>query len=170
MVDEILENEILSKKDLIDYDIERSYYRVCKLIRKYKRLKCKSFGEPQLNITTKYKYIFVDERTIGINDYTKLDQYIDDDTEYKKMSRKIVFATENMSPEELVYYTVCLYNGKSEYRCTQEIGCSADGLIPIKKSCIIKFACVFDIEVYKDDKFSEEEEIDFQDFIEKFRL
>ena len=51
---------------------------------------------------------FVDEKTIGINDYTKLDQYIDDDTEYKKMSRKIVFATENMSPEELVYYTVCL--------------------------------------------------------------
>lgn len=170
MADEILENEILSKKDLIDYDIERSYYRVCKLIRKYKRLKCKSFGEPQLTITTKYKYVFVDEKTIGINDYTKLDQYIDDDTEYKKISRKIVFATENMSPEELVYYTLCLYNGKPEYRCIKEIGCSADGLIPIKRSCIIKFACVFDIEVYNDDKFSEDEETDFQDFIEKFKL
>ena len=86
------------------------------------------------------------------------------------MSRKIVFATENMSPEELVYYTVCLYNGKSEYRCTQEICCSADGLNKNKKSCIIKFACVFDIEVYNDDKFGEDEEADFQDFIEKFKL
>ena len=169
-MDEILENEILSKKDLIDYDVERSYYRVCKLIRKYKRLKCKSFGQPQITITTKYKYVFVDEPTRGINDYTQLDKYIDDDTEYKRLSQLIVFATQNMSPEELVYYTLCLYNGKPEYRCIKEIGCSSDGLKPIKKSCIIKFACVFDLEVYKNDKFDDDEEDDYQKFIKDFKL
>lgn len=169
--EELLENEILTKMDLVDYDIKRSYYRVIKFMRNYKKLKCKSFDEPPIKITTTYKYIYVDEKTKGINDYTQLDQYIDNDTEYRRLSRIIVCTTQNMSKEEVVYYTLCLYQGKTEYRCTQEIGCSSCGLIPIKNSCIIKFACAFNIEVYKDTGFeSQEEENDYQEFIKDFKV
>jgi len=168
--EDLLENEILTKLDLMDYDIGRSYYRVIKFMSNYKKLKCKSFNEVPIKITTTYKYIYVDERTKGINDYTQIDQYIDNDTEFKRLSKTIVLITQNMSQDEIVYYTVCLYQGKSEYRCTQEIGCSNTGLIPIKNSCIIKFACAFNLEVYKDTGFEDEnEENDYQNFIKEFK-
>lgn len=170
-MDEKLEIDLLSKKDLMDYDLERTFFRVCKWIKDYKKLKFKSYGEPPLEITTKYKYIFVDERTRGINDYTKIDEYIDADTEYKRLSKKLVFATDNMTLEETIYYTICLYHGKPEYRCIKEIGCSSDGLIPIKRSCIVKFACVFDIEVLKKDGFNDnDEEDEFIEFKNQFKI
>lgn len=53
--EEFLENELLSKRDLQDYDLERTFYMVCKFIKRYKRLKCKSFNEPQIKVTTRYK-------------------------------------------------------------------------------------------------------------------
>ena len=80
--EEVLDNEKLSKMDLVDYDLERTYYRVCKFMKKYRRLKSKNYTEPPIQITTKYKFIYVDERTKGINDYTELDEYIDNDREF----------------------------------------------------------------------------------------
>lgn len=169
--EELLDNEMLSKMDLIDYDLERTYYNVCKFMKYYRKLKSKNFDEFPIKITTKYKYIYVDERTRGINDYTSLDKYIDDDTEYKKLSKQICLITKNFSQEELVYFTICLYQQKAEYRATKEIGCSNCGLLPIKNSCIVKFACALDIEVYKNDGFADpEEEERFQEFIEQFRM
>lgn len=169
--EELLDNELLSKMDLVDYDLERTYYRVCKFMKKYRRLKSKGFNEPPIKITTKYKYIYVDEGTKGINDYTQLDKYIDDDTEYKQLSKQICLITQNFSQEELVYYTICLYQQKAEYQAYKEIGCSHTGINPIKNSCIVKFACALDIEVYKDDGFvDEDEEQDFQNFISQFKM
>ena len=169
--EEVLDNEKLSKMDLVDYDLERTYYRVCKFMKKYRRLKSKNYTEPPIQITTKYKFIYVDERTKGINDYTELDEYIDNDTEYQRLSKKICLITKNFSPEELVYYTLCIYQQQEDYRATKEIGCSNCGLVPIKYSCIVKFACALDLEVYKDEGFSnEEEELDFQYFISEFKL
>ena len=57
-----------------------------------------------IKITSTYKYIFVDERTKGINDYTKLDAFIDNDTEYQTLSKKICSITKHFSQEELIYY------------------------------------------------------------------
>ncbi len=169
--EELLDNEKLSKMDLVDYDLERTYYRVCKFMKKYRRLKSKNYNEPPIQITTKYKFIYVDERTKGINDYTKIDKFIDDDTEYQRLSKQICLITKNFSPEELVYYTLCLYQQQADYRATKEIGCSNCGLIPIKNSCIVKFACALDIEVYKNEGFSDEdEELEFQNFINQFKM
>lgn len=169
--EELLDNEKLSKMDLADYDLERTYYRVCKFMKKYRRLKSKNYNEPPIQITTKYKFIYVDERTKGINDYTKIDKFIDDDTEYQRLSKQICLITKNFSPEELVYYTLCLYQQQADYRATKEIGCSNCGLIPIKNSCIVKFACALDIEVYKNEGFSDEdEELEFQNFINQFKM
>lgn len=169
--EELLDNELLSKMDLVDYDLDRTYYRVCKFMKKYRRLKSKHYDEMPIKITTKYKYIYVDEGTKSINEYTKLDKYIDDDTEYKKLSKQICLVTETFSQEELVYYTICLYQQKSETRAFKEIGCSNYGLIPIKNSCIVKFASAFDIEVYKDDGFNnDKEEQEYQEFLELIKM
>ena len=35
----LFDNEMLSKLDLIDYDIERTFYRVCMFMKKYRKLK-----------------------------------------------------------------------------------------------------------------------------------
>jgi hypothetical protein len=125
-----------------------------------------------IKITSTYKYIFVDERTKGINDYTKLDTFIDNDTEYQTLSKKICSITKHFSQEELIYYTICLYRQEPEYRAYKEIGCSYCGLLPIKKSCIVKFACALDIEVYNDNEgfIDPNEEEKFKRFIKEFKL
>ena len=103
----LFDNEMLSRLDLIDYDIERTFYRVCMFMKKYRKLKVKNYCEVPIKITSTYKYVFVDEKTKGINDYTKLDAFIDNDTEYQELSKKICSITKNFSQEELVYYTIC---------------------------------------------------------------
>ena len=35
--EDILDNELLSKFDLLDYDIERTFYRVCMFMKKYRK-------------------------------------------------------------------------------------------------------------------------------------
>lgn len=164
--EEFLENGLLSKRDLEDYDLERTFYVVCNFIKRYKRLKYKSYSEPQIKVTTKYKFIFVDEPHANPNQYTKLDKFIDDKTEYYRISNQITSVTELFTEEEKVYFTISLYNGRSETTAFKEIGCSNKGLIPIKNSCIVKFACAFDIEVYKGDLLSEDEEEKFKRFVE----
>lgn len=163
--EEFLENELLSKRDLQDYDLERTFYMVCKFIKRYKRLKCKSFNEPQIKVTTRYKFIFVDESFASPNRYTQLDKFIDVKTEYYKLSKQITLVTDLLTEEEKVYFTISLYNGRAESTAFKEIGCSNKGLIPIKNSCIVKFACAFDIEVYKGDTLSDEDELKFQEFM-----
>ena len=37
----LFDNEMLSRLDLIDYDIERTFYRVCMFMKKYRKLKIK---------------------------------------------------------------------------------------------------------------------------------
>ena len=66
--EELLDNELLSKMDLADYDLDRTFYRVCKFMKKYRRLKSKHYDEMPIKITTKYKYIYVDEGTKSINE------------------------------------------------------------------------------------------------------
>lgn len=164
--EEYLENELLSKRDLEDYDLDRTYYNVCKLIKKYKKLKYKSYNEPQIKVTTKYKFIFVDESTTNNNRYTKLDEFIDNKTEYYQLSKQLTLVTDLMTEEEKVYFTISIYNGKSETTAFKEIGCSNKGLIPIKNSCLVKVACAFNIEIYKGDKLSDEDENDFKKFMD----
>lgn len=168
--EEFLENELLSKNDLQDYDLERTTFMVSKFMKNYKRLKYKSYGDPQIKITTHYKYIFVDEPTISNNQYTKLDQLIDNKTEYYRLSNQLILLTNLLTLEEKVYLTICLYNGKSETTAFKEIGCSNKGLIPIKNSCIVKFACAFNIEVYFGDKLNDDDEQKFLDFKNNNRM
>ena len=97
---------------------------------------------------------------------------IDNDTEYQTLSKKICSITKHFSQEELIYYTICLYRQEPEYRAYKEIGCSYCGLLPIKKSCIMKFACALDIEVYNDNEgfIDPNEEEKFKRFIKEFKL
>ena len=65
-----------------------------------------------------------------------------------------------------------MYRQESETRAFKEIGCSNKGLVPIKNSCIVKFACALDIEVYNDDDgFTDpNEEEKFEKFMKEFKL
>lgn len=169
--EDLLDNELLSRFDLLDYDIDRTYYRVYKFMKDYRRLKSKSYSNIPIKITTKYKYIFVDESVHNINEYTNIDKYIDDDDEYRKLSMQICLITEKFSQEELAYYTICLYQQRPESRAYKEIGCSNHGLVPIKNSCIVKFACALNIEVNKYDGFNNDiEEKEYQNFMELVRM
>lgn len=147
--EEYLENELLSKFDLECFDLERTRYRVLKFISKYRLLKLKCFNMVQIKITSNYKYIYVDE---SHNDcYTELDRYVDEKMEYQRISQQLTQLTEMLTDEERVYFTISLLNGKSEKESYNKIGCSNFGLIPIKNSCLVKFACAFNVEVYKGD-------------------
>ena len=60
--EDIFDNELLSKFDLLDYDVERTFYRVCMFMKKYRKLKSKNYCEMPIKITSTYKYIFLMKR------------------------------------------------------------------------------------------------------------
>ena len=70
-------------------------------------------------------------------------------TEYQKISFQIASLSEMMTDEERAYLTIALLKGKSDKEAYEAIGCSNFGLIPIKSSCIIKFALSFNLEIEK---------------------
>lgn len=159
--DVMMENELLTKVDVMGFDIERTKFLIFNFMKHYKILKCKSFSEPHIKVTATYKYIYVDETHRSNNSYTEIDRLIDAKTEYYELSSKITLFTSILTEEEKVYFTVCLYNGLSESSAVKEIGCSNKGLLKIKNSCLIKFGSAFDLCVLNGNKLSDDQELQF---------
>lgn len=109
--------------------------------------------------------IFVQESKRSVNQYTKLDKYIDDESEYLEKSSIIAKISDMFTVEEYIYFTSCLFKCESERTAYQKIGCSSTGLVPIKNSCIVKVGIGLKIAVKKGEKLDAENEELFKNFI-----
>lgn len=137
----LLDLELLKSDDLEDYDLERNEFIVYKWFKKYRRLQRAISGGPQLMPSNQYKLVWVDESRKSINNYSNLDQYIDNKTEYYKLAETLKYISDNISVEENVYMTTCLLLGKSERAAADEIGCSRKSIPSIRNSFNINFTC-----------------------------
>ena len=103
----LLDLELLREDDISDYDLKRTEFIVYKWFKNYRKLQRTLTGGPQLLPSSQYKMVWVDESRRGINNYSSLDKYIDDKTEYFKYAQILKYISDNISIEENVYMTIC---------------------------------------------------------------
>lgn len=149
-----LENCLLDK-DLIDeYDIELTKNEVKKLINKYQKLKYKYINIPSPKITTNYEIKYeCFTPCYKNNSYNVVDLKLDTEIEIKQFYSLILEAINQMNKKERIFFYEKLMNKKSEDYVAELLNISRKGLQPIKNSCIIKFALVFNIEVIDNNNF-----------------
>lgn len=135
----LLDLELLREDDISDYDLERTEFIVYKWFKNYRKLQRTLTGGPQLLPSSQYKMVWVDESRRGINNYSSLDKYIDDKTEYFKYAQILKYISDNISIEENVYMTICYLMKKSERRAAEEIGCARNTIINVRNSFIVYF-------------------------------
>ena len=165
-IEVVNELDLMHRADILEFDLDRSYYRVFKYLQRYRYLRSKCFNEPSLKITTKYDFIYCGGSNPSSNRYTEVDRLLDLKREYDTKSEIIASLSNQLTQEEKIYFTYCLLEAKADLTATNEICCSNNGLIPIKKSCIIKVACALDLEVLKGDLMSDEEEDKYQEYLQ----
>lgn len=157
-VDNRESNSLFTKEELQEFDVDRTFYNVSLYMKKYRLLRCNNFNLPQINLTSKLKMIFVQESVRSVNQYTKLDKYIDDESEYLEKSSIIAKISDIFTVEEYIYFTTCLFKNESERTAYLKIGCSSTGLVAIKNSCIIKVGIGLKLVVKKGEKLDAENE------------
>lgn len=170
MIDEIVSrenNSLFTRKELEQFDIDRTFYNVNKYMKHYRLLRCNNCELPQINLTSNLKMVFVQETTRNINQYTKLDKYIDDESEYLEKSSIIAKISDIFTVEEYIYFTTCLFKNESERTAYQKIGCSHIGLKSIKNSCIVKVGLGLKLIVKNGEKLDAENEEIFKNLLIK---
>ena len=145
---DLLQTELLPKKFMEEYDIEKSISNVKDFFKKYRRLKYKVMFGPQLRITTQYKLVWVDES--HRNDSESLDNFIEVNEEYIKISKQLEYINKtSLSEEESIFMICYLLKEYSYYRTREIIGCAQATIDNISRSCFLKLAMGLNIEVLK---------------------
>lgn len=145
-----LENEILSKEFISDYNLDECKSIATMLMKKYKRLKNSCPEEVDLKITHNYEPIYSCPMPRKNAVMEKIDRHIDDIRDYEFMNEKIKNIMNKMSSEERACFTEILLHNKGESTAAKIIGRSRIGLIPIYNSCVIRLVLAFHLEIYKD--------------------
>lgn len=148
VADECLEASLLNKEFIKDYDILATEVNVKEKIKNYLKLQCRYPNIAPPKITTSYGAVF---SSCSFRD--KLGEYVanllDDEKELVDTAEKIKNLFNIFCSEEKIYFTEFLLHSQSERKVLDIIGVSRDGLLPIKKSCILKVGLAFGIEVEK---------------------
>ena len=143
-----LDISLLSKDFLSEYNIDATEEKVKQKIKHYLKLQCRYPNIAPPKITTSYGTVF---SSCTFRD--KLGEYVanmlDDEKELVETAETIKNLFNIFSIEEKIYFTEYLLHSQSERKILDIIGVSRDGLRPIKKSCILKVALAFGIEVEK---------------------
>ncbi len=158
-------NSLFNKEELKEFDVDRTFYNVSVYMKKYRVLRCNNYNLPQINLSSKLKMIFVQESSPSVNRYTKIDKYIDDETEYLEKSSIITKISDMFTVEEYIYFTTCLFKNESERTAYLKIGCSSTGLVAIKNSCVVKLGIGLKLIVRNGEKLKSEDEEKFKEFI-----
>lgn len=162
----LLDNEILSKDFISDYNIDSCTLIVKKIIKKYQKLRNSIPEEPSLRISARYEPIYTCPTPKTNTATNKIDKYLDDVAEYQYINSKIKLVMLLMNSEERACFVECFLNNKSENSVAKIIGRSRCGLIPYINSCIIRVVLAFHLEVKKDDnrEISLDEELIFEKY------
>ena len=147
---EYIDNEILSKDFLSDYNIDECKKVLSMLLKKHQRLKNSCAEEVDLLITPRYEPIYSCPLPRQNNQMDKVDAHLDDIVDYRFMNAKISNIMKKMNSEEKICFTEMFLNNKSDYAVANITGRSRTGLIPYINSCIVRVVLAFHFEVLKD--------------------
>lgn len=144
-----LENEILSKSFISDYDLEECTIIAKMLMKKFHKLQNRLPEEVGLRITSNYKPIYSCPLPRRNNQMDPYDNKMDDVAEYALMNDKIKSVMNQMSEEECACFTEYLMHEKSESTVAKIVGRSRKGIIPLINSAVIRLVLAFRMEIRK---------------------
>lgn len=147
--EELLDNEILGKDFVEEYNLEVCDKIARKLMRQFVKLKNIYPQEPQLRITQRYEPIYSCPLPRQNNQMGRIDKYIDDQSDYQFMNQKISSMMKLMNSEEKACFIEMFINGKNDNQVAKRVGRSRHGIEPIVKSIVVRIVLTFHYEVMK---------------------
>lgn len=166
---EYLDNDILSKAFINEYNLEVCTKLALKIMHRYVRLKNKYPNEPTIRITPRYEPIYSCPLPRQNNQMASVDNKIDEKAEYQFMNEKISGMLNIMNSDEKKCFTEKFMNEKTDYQIAKIMQCSRCGIIPFINSCIIRIVLTFHMEVMCDENYDFDEskalEFDYSDYI-----
>lgn len=157
ITEELLDNEILGREFVEDYNLVVCEKIARKLMRQFIKLKNIYPQEPQLRITQRYEPIYSCPLPRQNNQTDRIDKHMDDQRDYQFMNQKISSMMQLMSSEERACFIEMFINGKNENQVAKRIGRSRHGIEPMVKSIIIRIVLTFHYEVMKNENFDFDE-------------
>lgn len=151
MCEEFLENEILDKKLIADYNLVECATISNLLMKKYHRLSNSCLEEPSLRITSRYEPIYNCSSSIRNTTNNIIDKHLDDIRDYNFMNEKIVALMGIMSRDEKTCFTEKFLHNKTDYSVAKIMGRSICGIQPFVNSCIVRIVLAFHLEVLKNE-------------------
>ena len=154
--DEELERNYLLDKTIIDiYNFSETKESVLDYIKEYKVARAKSFKALAFECISSSKFENEKVFSTKLSREGKFENKVDDildSTNFVSIFDKIAEKMkETFTKVEKNYYELCLLSNYSEEYCRMNFsgGLSINGFTPIKKSCILKIALAFGLEVLK---------------------
>ena len=148
---EYLDNEILSKSLMDDYNIELCINIARKIMKKFQRLINSCPEEPVLRITPRYEPILSSPMPRKNNTMDIIDKHLDDIRDYDFMKEKIKSVMMNMNSEERACFVMIFLQEKTEYAAAKILGRSRNGTTPLINSSALRLVLAFHMEVMKNE-------------------
>ena len=151
---EYLENEILSRSFIEDYDIDSCILIAKKIMKKFQRLINSCPEEPILRITPRYEPILSCPMPRKNTAMDIIDKHLDDVRDYDFMKEKIKSVMLNMNPDERACFVLLFMQDKTEYTAAKILGRSRNGTVPLINSSAVRLVLAFHMEVMKGEKYN----------------
>lgn len=166
---EYLDNDILSKAFINEYNLELCTKIAFRIMHLFVKLKNKYPNEPAIKITSRYEPIYSCPLPRQNHQMDLVDRKIDETAEYQFMNEKITAMMKIMNSDEKKCFTEKFINEKTDYQLSKIMQRSRCGVSPFVNSCIIRIVLTFHMEVMCDEEYDFDEnkplEFDYSDFI-----
>jgi len=148
-------NYLLDKKIWDKYNMTKTREKVIDCLKDYKEaraLSVHSITNVSNNLTSKLDpnkvFSAVKSNKNGFADLS--DAIMDAEEMVRTMTPVINTLKNSFTEDEIIFYEYCLATNHSEIQVCSKLKCdSVTGLLPIKNSCILKFAFAFNLQVKK---------------------
>ena len=134
------------------YDMKKTRDNVLIFLKEYNDAKSLCFKSLiYSNMSTNFdpNKVFVSSKTNNGGFSNQVDKKVDAENSIKNTEPLIKELMKTFTPKEKLYFEYCLLNNYSEEFIKTMFEISKFGLLPIKNSCILKFALVFDLAILK---------------------
>ena len=148
--DEYLDNFILTKEDLEQFDIDNTYIKVLEKLKQLKVARMKFINGYHLRLTQDYEPrlnfdLYKPQDVIG----NIVENHLDSEQAYNEFNIKLERLYHVMSKPEIAYINDCLLCGKSDAYVRDKFNICRDNFYITKSSAIVRFAITFNLVVYK---------------------
>lgn len=150
IMEEYADNLMLTKEDMIPYDVEKTFEKVMEKLREFKIARNKYINGYHARLTSDYSprlEMFTNHKSDPVGN--EVEYNFDSEIAYNEFNYQLNKLYSIMSKIENAYINDCLLCGKTEVSVREKFSMGKDAFRIIKDSAIIRFGIVFNIIEYK---------------------